>query len=157
MRSEYRRNIKLAKQRATDKFIKNALNQFRVSRQVISSTKRTRSAGSSQVSTEITPMSSIKKKSGVSQELFNRLPSAPHRYDNYLNRVSLKTVRSTEVTDALRSLRDKKNRNVYNISIALIKSVQCLIISPLTRLLNCVLKMGPRPRLCEIFKTSVGY
>lgn len=56
-----------------------------------------------------------------------------------------------EIRDAIDSLKNKNSRDVYNMSSRLVKSVRDLIVDPLTKLINLVLREGNFP---DSLKTS---
>lgn len=166
-RARYRRDIRQAKRRANDNFLRNAPNRSIASWQLINSKRKVRNT-SPDVSFTADSFNTF--FANVSSELSSRLPSTSCKPTDYLTGVACPQIigegnyfdlfSEAEVRDAITSLKNKKSSDVFGLTVEVIKSVKSLLIPPLTKIFNRILEQGTFPsvlkvsKLVPIFKTG---
>lgn len=137
---EYRKSIIHAKQRNNNKLISNSKNSAKTMWQIINS-KRQQSKN--QINSNISANEFSNFFGSVADNILRGLTDCEedpvtlmHQYFSKNCTFSIKKISQVNLRDAINSLKNKSTKDIYNISIPLIKCIENLIISPLCKLIN---------------------
>lgn len=144
-RREYKKAIKTAKKRHNDDRIRNANNPSKVMWDIIREGR-----GQEEPScTNISPQDFNEYFISIAHTLLNGLSvRGDHGPASTAKRgpgFTFRPVTFIEVRDIIRNLKNKSSRDIYDLNIPLLKTIQELIVYPLTKLINLSIVSGYFP------------
>lgn len=158
-RSDYRREINIAKKASHDNFINSHNNPQQALWKIVNSYKVT----SNNVSKNITSEQFNNYFVTVTDKIINELPPCNIHYSNYLeefcqpNQFNFTQTTCQEVGTVIMNLKNKKSKDAYNISVGIIKGVKESILTPLTYLINVCIVNNIFPESLKVSKVVPIY
>ena len=150
----YKKAIRDAKITANDKLIKSSSNHISAMWRVIK--KNTGSSTKSNQENDISADEFNTYFSNIAKQLVSKIPKTdrnPTENLHSLNQINLnfkfREVSFSEIRNILDNLKNKNSRDIFGLSIKLIKSIKNLIIVPLTKLLNVCLRQSVFPNILK--------
>lgn len=156
-RYRYKKAIKEAKIKYNSQFILNSKNRSKASWQVLN---KNRNTSAQTLSESISPNEFNAHFTNIANHLISSLPKSnisPIQYMSHISTpsnlsFSFQTVTHNIVRDTINSLKNSSGRDIYDINVSLIKELKDVIISPLTKVINCCINSSTFPDALKLAK-----
>lgn len=163
-RCHYRNAINKAKKEANSRFIQQADSCIKAAWQVVNEQRGACRGGD--LPGNITASDFNIFFSNIAEETLRNIPHVKIKAENFLKQQNkiptdqgfhFKEVTYVKVRDAINNLKNKHSKDIYEVSVSLLKKIKDTLIIPLTKLLNFCINEGVYPDCFKISKVIPVY
>lgn len=155
LRNEFKKQYHIAlvsaKKRAAENYIKNSNNKIRASWKLINNYRKTKLSTTSSIS----PNDFNIYFSSIASKIVKDIPNfadVDPEYKKFGSTFEFEEVTYTGIRDIVRSLKNSKSRDIYGLSVQILKRNINTLCIPLTKMLNKCIKAGMFPSDLKVAK-----